>query len=30
MNSPAEFASLIKAELALYGKLIKDAGITAE
>lgn len=30
MNSPAEFASLIKAELALYGKLIKDAGITAD
>jgi len=30
MNSPAEFAGLIKAELALYGKLIKDAGITAE
>jgi tripartite-type tricarboxylate transporter receptor subunit TctC len=30
MNSPAEFASLIKAELALYGKLIKDAAITAD
>ena len=27
MNSPAEFAGLIKAELALYGKLIKDANI---
>ena len=30
MNSPAEFASLIKAEMALYGKLIKDANITAD
>ena len=30
MSSPAEFASLIKAEMALYGKLIKDANITAE
>ncbi len=30
MNSPAEFASLIKADLALYGKLIKDANITSD
>lgn len=30
MSSPAEFASLIKAEMALYGKLIKDASITAD
>lgn len=30
MSSPAEFASLIKAEMALYGKLIKDANITAD
>ena len=30
ISSPAEFASLIKAELALYGKLIKDANITAD
>ncbi len=30
MNSPAEFANLIRSELQMYGKLIKDAGITAD
>ena len=30
ISSPAEFASLIKAEMALYGKLIKDANISAD
>ena len=30
MNSPAEFANVIRSELLMYGKLIKDAGITAD
>ena len=30
ISSPAEFAGLIKAEMALYGKLIKDANISAD
>ena len=30
MNSPAEFANLIRSELLMYGKLIKDAGITTD
>ena len=30
MNSPKEFANLIRSELLMYGKLIKDAGITAD
>lgn len=30
MNSPAEFAALIRSELLMYGKLIKDAGITTD
>jgi tripartite-type tricarboxylate transporter receptor subunit TctC len=29
-SSPAEFARLVKSDLALYGKLIKDAGIKPE
>lgn len=29
-NSPAEFSRLIKSELTMYGKLIKDAGIKPE
>lgn len=30
MSSPSEFASQIKSELAIYGKLIKDANITPD
>jgi hypothetical protein len=30
MNSPTEFANLIRSELLMYGKLIKDAGITTD
>jgi hypothetical protein len=30
MNSPEQFAALIKGEIVRYGKVVKDAGIKVQ